>query len=290
MSISSEISRIEGNRNTIRNKLVNFGLVSSSANLDACADAIDEIANNGSVSASVQEGDTYTIPKGYHNGSGTVSGVAGGGNYQLQSKTVIPTKQQQTITPDSGNYGLSDVTVQAIPENYQDVSSVTATADDVLANKIFVDSTGISKAGTMINNGAVAKTLTPSDTSYTIPKGYHNGLGSVGISIEEKEVTPTKAIQNISPTSGKVLSSVKVNAIPDEYITTTDADAIAANILEDKTAYVQGNKVTGTMPDNGAINSQINGLDVISYSIPAGYTSGGSISLSNDIETALAAI
>ena len=128
MSIATEISRIQSDRNTIRNKLIDFGLAESTANLDALAAAVDGIANQGAVSATVQEGDTYTIPKGYHNGSGTVSGVAGGGNYNLQSKSVTPTKQQQAVTPDAGYYGLSDVTVGAIPAAYQDVSSVTAAA------------------------------------------------------------------------------------------------------------------------------------------------------------------
>lgn len=118
MSISSQIARIQTDRNTIRNKLIEIGLAQSTSNLDALATAIDGIENRGAVSAQVQEGDTYTIPKGYHNGSGTVSGVSGGGNYSLQSKTVTPTKQQQNVTPDSGYYGLSDVTVSAIPEAY----------------------------------------------------------------------------------------------------------------------------------------------------------------------------
>ena len=114
MSVSEQITRIQSDKSTIRNQLVAFGLVESNADLDDLATAIEGIENRGAVSAQVQEGDTYTIPKGYHNGSGTVSGVAGGGNYQLQSKSVTPTKAQQNVTPDSGYYGLSDVTVGAI--------------------------------------------------------------------------------------------------------------------------------------------------------------------------------
>lgn len=182
MSISTEIARIQSSRNTIRNKLVELGMVQSTAILDDCATAIDGIENRGAISATVQEGDTYTIPKGYHNGSGTVSGVSGGGNYNLQSKTVTPTKSQQNVTPDQGYYGLSDVTVAAIPAAYQDVQSVTAAAPDVLANKIIVDSTGKSIAGTMPNNGAVAATIDGlTATSYTIPEGYHNGTGTVSL-------------------------------------------------------------------------------------------------------------
>lgn len=290
MSVATEITRIQTDRNTIRNKLVNFGLVESTANLDACATAIDGIVNQGAVSATVQEGDTYTIPKGYHNGSGTVSGVAGGGSYNLQSKTVTPTKQQQSITPDSGYYGLSDVTVNAIPENYQDVSSVTAAASDVLAGKIFVTSAGAVTTGEMPNNGAVNKTLTAQEQNYTIPKGYHSGTGSVSISPESKTATPTKAQQTISPTAGKVLTSVIVEPIPSQYVDTSTATATAEQILDGETAFVGGELVEGTMPNNGATSLELDGMQTTTVSVPAGYTSGGSVTLTNSIETALAAI
>lgn len=290
MSISTELSRIQTDRNTIRTKLVSLGLVASSANLDACANAIQGIENRGAVSATVQEGDTYTIPAGYHNGTGTVSGVAGGGNYSLQSKTITPTKTQQAITPDSGYYGLSDVTVGAIPEAFQDVSSVTAAAADVLTGKVFVDAEGRVTTGTMANNGAVTRTLNTSTKTYTIPAGYHNGSGKVSITTEEKTATPTKASQAITPTSGKVLSKVTVAAIPANYIDTTDANAVAADILVEKAAYVDGVKVEGTMPNNGAVGGTIDGITTTSFTIPAGHTTGGTVSLTSDIEDALAAI
>ena len=97
MSIAAEISRIQTGRNTIRAKLVELGMAQSGDGLDKLATAVEGIENQGAVSVTVQEGDTYTIPKGYHNGSGTVSGVAGGGSYGLQSKTVTPPSFSRTL-------------------------------------------------------------------------------------------------------------------------------------------------------------------------------------------------
>lgn len=290
MSIATELSRIQADRNKIRAKLVELGLVTSVDNLTVCADSMEFLENQGAVSANVKEGETYTIPKGYHNGAGTVTGVAGGGNYGLQSKVITPTKKQQAVTPDSGYYGLSDVTVVAIPDAYQDVTSVTAAAADVLTGKVFVTAAGTVTAGTMTNVGTVSKTLDPTVLSYTIPKGYHSGSGKVQIVGETKSVTPTKSLQDVTPTSGKVLTKVSVAAIPDNYVDTSDADAVAANVLDGKFVYIKGSKVEGTMPNNGNTSDSIDGLTVTSVTIPAGYTSGGTISLTGDIEEALAAI
>lgn len=285
-NIATQITRIANDRNTIRNKMIDFGLAESTANLDALATAVSGIANNGAVSAQVKEGETYTIPKGYHNGSGTVSGVAGGGNYNLQSKSITPTKSQQNVTPDAGYYGLSDVTVAAIPQAYQDVSTVTATAKDVLANKVIVTADGTVTTGTMPNNGAVAQKLDGETTSYTVPAGYHDGKGTVSVTVETKSATPTKEEQTVTPTEGSLLSSVTVGAIPAEYVDTTDGTATAAQILTGRTAYVAGEKVTGTMPNNSPAATVLD-TETASYTIPAGYHDGtGSVSLSLETKSA----
>lgn len=291
MSTSTEILRLTTARDKIRTWLVALKLAPSTAKLDECATAVAAITNNGSVSANVKEGETYTIPRGYHDGTGTVSGVAGGGSYELQSKTVTPTKAAQQITPDSGYYGLSDVGVDPIPENYQDVSGVTATADDVLANKIIIGADGTQIAGKMANNGAISQTLSVSASTYTIPKGYHNGQGNVKIVTETKTATPTKSAQNIAPSTGKVLSKVTVAAIPQAYQDVSGVTATAADVLVDK-VFVgsDGAHVEGSMANNGAIAGSIDGLTVTTFSIPAGFTSGGTVSLTTDIEEALAAI
>lgn len=286
MSTATEITRITTARNTIRNKLIALGLAASTDKIDALATAVDGITNQGAVTATVQEGQSYTVPAGYHNGSGTVTGVSGGGNYTLQSKgPITPTKSSQSITPDQGYYGLSGVSIGAIPEAYQDVSSVTAAAGDVLATKVFVDDEGTIITGTMPNNGAVSQMLDvrSGHTSYTVPAGYHNGSGTVSLVTETKTATPSGSTQNITPTNGKVLSKVTVNPIPSEYVDGTlfNAEAsdvrsgVVAGFLDQLGEPVAGH---GTMPeysaDAGTAIAELLDTSNTSYNIPQGYHDG----------------
>ena len=85
MSIQTEITRLQGLRNTMRAALVALGLAQSTADLEDCVTAVEGIKNNGAVSGSITDAaKPYNVPAGYHNGQGTVgiAREAGGGQYQ----------------------------------------------------------------------------------------------------------------------------------------------------------------------------------------------------------------
>ena len=97
--------------------------------------------NNGAVSGSIStKSGQYTVPQGYHDGSGKVSIAAteqaklipaniregvtvlgvegtmsGSEGMKAQSKTVTPSTVEQVVLPDSGYNALAQVTVGAIP-------------------------------------------------------------------------------------------------------------------------------------------------------------------------------
>lgn len=102
--------------------------------------------NRGAVTGTINAvNGTYTVPQGYHDGSGTVSissteqakiiasnirqgveilgvegSMSGSEDVNAQTKSATPTWSSQSITPDTGYTHLTSVTVAAIPIAYSD--------------------------------------------------------------------------------------------------------------------------------------------------------------------------
>ncbi len=213
------------------------------------------------------------------------------GTIKKQAGIVTPTKSAQMIYPDAGSL-FNAVAVNAIPSTYFDISGTNAVSSDVLKGAQFVDMYGNLTEGSIPVISPVQTVLDAEEVSYSIPEGYHTLGGTVSIVAEEKTVVPTKADRTYRPADGKVFSSFTVEAIGDDYqdVSATTLTAQYA-IAGSKFVAKDGTVVWGTMPNKGKVTATIDGLDTLSYTIPQGYHNGnGTVSLTGDIEAALASI
>lgn len=100
--------------------------------------------------------------------------------------------------------------------------------------------------------------------------------GKTLIDLTSDTVTADKMISGFTAhdKSGEVITGTC-----DYDANTQDATAAQAEILSGKTAYVRGSKLTGTMPNNGAVTGSIATKDGV-YTIPQGYHDGsGEVSI-----------
>lgn len=145
-------------------------------------------------------------------------------------------------------HDMSGATITGTCSYDSDTSDDTATVSEILATKT-AHARGAQLTGTMTNNGAVSGTISTKAGTYTVPQGYHDGSGTVGISSAEqakiiagniksgveilgvtgsysgeaitsqsKSATPSWSSQTIQPDSGyDYLSAVTVAPIPITY-------------------------------------------------------------------------
>ena len=66
-----------------------------------------------------------------------------------------------------------------------DTSEDTVAVSEILVGKT-AHARGVKITGTMPNNGAVSGNIATKDGQYTIPQGFHDGSGKVGIASAEK--------------------------------------------------------------------------------------------------------
>lgn len=96
-------------------------------------------------------------------------------------------------------------------------------------------------------------------------------IGSeVKLDLTQDDITPDKLAAGIKAHDKSGAPIVGTSTFDAD---TSDANAVAAELLKDKTAYVNGVKVTGTMPNNGAKTLNITNKST-PVTIPMGFHDG----------------
>lgn len=144
--------------------------------------------------------------------SGTYTGSSGGsGSVSLQSKTVSPSERTQTVKPDSGYGGLSQVTVNAISTTYVGSGvnkKAAATYTPSTSNQTIAASQYLSGAQTIKGDANLVAGNIKSGVSIFGVTGTYAGGGSSGGSgnnnVEAYAITDTNPSVSFRRTDGAI--------------------------------------------------------------------------------------
>lgn len=135
-----------------------------------------------------------------------------------------------------------------------DTTDANASASEILYGRTaYVNKNKIT--GEMTNNGAVSGTISTKAGTYTVPAGYHSGLGSVAIDSTEQgkiiagNIKSGITILGVEGTySGESVTAGAVNVTP--YL--TSQTVLPSSISKDYISQVNVAAITITESDNAA--------------------------------------
>lgn len=173
----------------------------------------------------------------------------------MQAKTASLSTSAQTIKPDTGYDGLSQVVVPAV--------NGTAGTGDVVASKTFSSASGINQTGTLADKtGTTDHQATASlDTTNNRLKFKIPALGKYGTSNYLYAAYSTIA-SLIGLTAAKLVKGNTILGIAgnSNNMDTSGANAAAGHILSGKKAGVKGSLITGTMKNNAGTTVATSGI------------------------------
>ena len=272
MSIQTEIERLENAKSALKTSITNKGVT------------VNEEKKISEYSALV---DSIVELKG-------------------QTKTVTPSTSEQTISPDAQYNGLTSVTVNAVTsaidsnivadnikkdvsilgvtgtyalEEEIDTSDADATASDIVLNKT-----------AYVNGEKITGTLPlfPNTSTFTVSNaGVTDNIEDSTLDLTTinttKQILDSNVSMNFNAGYSDVATAIGLTAekiasgntiLGVEGTATADADATADDIVVNKTAYVNGQKITGTIPtattitEDGSVQLESDGQFKASATVP----------------------
>ena len=215
---------------------------------------------------------------------GFVSGGSSG--VKLQSKTVTPSENTQTVNPDSSYDALSSVTVGAISNTYigSGVTKKSAatytpgTSDQSIASGQYLNGTQTIKG----DSNLTAANIKSGVKIFNVTGSYAgSSSGGNTPNLQTKTVTPSENTQTVSPDSGyDGLSKVTVNAISSTYIGSDVTKKSAATYIPKTTdqSIASGQYLSGTQTIKGDANLVAGNIKsgVNIFGVTGTYAGGGS--------------
>lgn len=231
-----------------------MSLINNKSKIQSILDTVNSLPENAELDVLDNPGNANTMLAGTEMLDGSGKKVTG----TIETKT-------------SSNLTASGATV-TVPAGYYASDASKSIQSGALSLSLGIDNTGLISADVITDSeGYISSTYSKSDT--------------IALPVQEaKTITPTKSTQTAVAKNVYTTGAVTVAAIPSQYQDVSGVTATAAGTLSgQKFVNSSGTTVTGTMPNNGAISKTINALTETSVTVPSGYTSGGTVSLTNDL-------
>lgn len=167
---------------------------------------------------------------------------------KLQVKNAVLSTAEQTIKPDSGYDGLSQVSVPAV--------GGTAGAGDVLSGKTFCSAAGVDKTGTLVDKTGTANYSAEAslDTENSrvklkVPAVAKYGTGNY-LYAAYSAIASLIGLTAAKLVRGNTVLGITGNS---NNMDTSGGTAAAGDILSGKKAGVKGSLITGSMENKGGV-------------------------------------
>ncbi len=270
MSIASEITRLTNAKTGIKTALEGKGVaVPTDAKIDTYGNLIEGIEVGVDTSdADATANDIIKDKTAYVNGQKVTGTLATAVNLRVKTanSTVRNSSIDQRVYFDNlplGTQLVGDSTEIRVGANWDNLANNIGLA----ANRIKTGVTILGIEGTVQEGVTADKTIQAENAELETIQEI-TGNNDIGLSIISNPLTQSKlyeqgSIVEMHPTftqlsdvlgltANKLKSGVTICGVDGTY--TSDADAVALDIEEGKTAYINGTKVIGTLPAVGSIN------------------------------------